>query len=48
VRVVRRGVFIREVYLYRGTTQICPFPFDGRFRSDGSRVAAKGTKQGRG
>ena len=32
VRVVRRGVFIREVYLYRGSNQICPFPFDGRFR----------------
>ena len=32
VRVVRRGVFLREVYLYRGTNQAGPFPFDGRFR----------------
>jgi hypothetical protein len=32
VRIVRRGVFLREVYLYRGTNQICPFPFDGRFQ----------------
>jgi hypothetical protein len=32
VRVVRRGVFIREVYLYRGTDQTRPFPFDGRIR----------------
>jgi hypothetical protein len=33
VRIVRRGVFLREVYLYRGTNQICPFPFDGRFEN---------------
>ena len=33
VRIVRRGVFIREVYLYRGTNQTWPFPFDGRFRN---------------
>jgi hypothetical protein len=32
VRIVRRGNFVREVYLYRGTDQICPFPFDGRFQ----------------
>ena len=32
VRIVRRGAFIREVYLYRGTDQACPFPFDGRLR----------------
>jgi 4-amino-4-deoxy-L-arabinose transferase-like glycosyltransferase len=32
VRIVRRGVFIREVYLYRGTCQSRPFPFDGRFQ----------------
>ncbi len=32
VRIVRRGVFLREVQLYRGTNQIGPFPFDGRFR----------------
>ena len=32
VRIVRRGVFVREVYLYRGTDQTWPFPFDGRFR----------------
>ena len=32
VRVVRRGVLLREVYLYRGTNQTWPFPFDGRFR----------------
>jgi Dolichyl-phosphate-mannose-protein mannosyltransferase len=31
VQIVRRGVFLREAYLYRGTNQICPFPFDGRF-----------------
>jgi hypothetical protein len=32
VRIVRRGVLVREVYLYRGTNQIWPFPFDGRGR----------------
>jgi 4-amino-4-deoxy-L-arabinose transferase-like glycosyltransferase len=32
VRIVRRGNFVREVYLYRGTEQIRPFPFDGRFQ----------------
>ena len=32
VQIVRRGVFIREVYLYRGTNQTRPFPFDGRFQ----------------
>ncbi len=47
VRIVRRGVFIREVYLYRGTRQICPFPFDGRFRGERYRIAAKGSKPGR-
>lgn len=31
-RVVRRGALVREVYLYRGTCQTWPFPFDGRFR----------------
>jgi hypothetical protein len=32
VPIVRRGVFVREVYLYHGTNQIRPFPFDGRVR----------------
>jgi 4-amino-4-deoxy-L-arabinose transferase-like glycosyltransferase len=32
VRIHRRGIFVREVYLYRGTNQTWPFPFDGRFR----------------
>jgi len=36
-RIVRRGVFIREVYLYRGTYQIWPFPFDGRFQERAQR-----------
>jgi hypothetical protein len=32
VPIFRRGVVIREVYLYRGTNQTRPFPFDGRFQ----------------
>ena len=40
VRIVRRGVFIREVYLYRGTYQTWPFPFDGRFRKLAQRREA--------
>jgi 4-amino-4-deoxy-L-arabinose transferase-like glycosyltransferase len=32
VQIFRRGIFVREVYLYRGTCQIRPFPFDGRFQ----------------
>jgi 4-amino-4-deoxy-L-arabinose transferase-like glycosyltransferase len=32
VPIFRRGIFVREVYLYRGTCQIRPFPFDGRVR----------------
>ncbi len=32
VRIARRGALVREVYLYRGTCQIRPFPFDGRFQ----------------
>jgi hypothetical protein len=32
VRIVRRGALVREVYLYRGTHQTWPFPFDGRVR----------------
>ncbi len=28
-RIVRRGVVVREVYLYRGTYQTWAFPFDG-------------------
>ena len=31
VPIFRRGVLVREVYLYRGTCQTRPFPFDGRF-----------------
>ena len=37
VPIVRRGVLLREVYLYRGTYQTCPFPFDGRFRDRARR-----------
>jgi hypothetical protein len=40
VRIVRRGIFIREVYLYRGTNQTWPFPFDGRFRERMQRTAS--------
>jgi hypothetical protein len=32
VQIFRRGIFVREVYLYRGTNQDRPFPFDGRVR----------------
>jgi hypothetical protein len=32
VPIVRRGVSVGEVYLYRGTHQTWPFPFDGRFK----------------
>ena len=32
-RVVRRGLVVREVRLYRGTYQTWPFPFDGRLRA---------------
>ena len=42
VQIVRRGVFIREVYLYRGTDQACPFPFDGRFRERARRPKIEG------
>jgi Dolichyl-phosphate-mannose-protein mannosyltransferase len=45
VRIVRRGVFLREVYLYRGTDQICPFPFDGRFRESAQRIASSSRDQ---
>ena len=31
VPIFRRGAFVREVYLYRGTCQTRPFPFDGRY-----------------
>ena len=41
LRIVRRGVFVREVYLYRGTHQIGPFPFDGRFRDQIERRKAR-------
>jgi hypothetical protein len=37
VQIVRRGVFLREVYLYRGTNQTGPFQFDGRFRARAER-----------
>ncbi len=37
VPIVRRGVLLREVYLYRGTQQTYPFPFDGRFRDRARR-----------
>ncbi len=37
VQIFRRGVFVREVYLYRGTRQMGPFPFDGRFRDQAKR-----------
>ena len=39
VRITRRGALVREVYLYRGTCQTGPFPFDGR-----SQRLAKGTR----
>ena len=29
-RIVRRGIVVREIYLYRGTYQTWAFPFDGR------------------
>jgi 4-amino-4-deoxy-L-arabinose transferase-like glycosyltransferase len=32
VPIIRRGTLVREVYLYRGTCQTRPFPFDGRFQ----------------
>ncbi len=41
-RIVRRGAVVREVYLYRGTYQTWPFPFDGRLKAleDSRKVAA--------
>jgi hypothetical protein len=42
IRIVRRGVFIREVYLFRGTNQLGPFPFDGRFRDRVRQIASRG------
>ena len=47
VPIVRRGVFLREVYLYRGTDQICPFPFDGRFQKRAQRIASSSRDRGR-
>jgi len=41
LRIVHRGVFVREVYLYRGTHQNGPFPFDGRFRDHIERRKAR-------
>jgi hypothetical protein len=32
VQIFRRGIFVREVYFYRGSNQARPFPFDGRVR----------------
>jgi len=32
VPIVLRGAFVGEAYLYRGTDQTRPFPFDGRFQ----------------
>jgi hypothetical protein len=32
VQIFRRGIFVREVYFYRGSNQARPFPFDGRER----------------
>ena len=36
-RIVRGGVFVREIYLYRGTCQTRVYPFDGRRQSPGPR-----------
>jgi hypothetical protein len=33
VPIMRRGILVQEVYLYRGTEQTWPFPFDGRLRT---------------
>jgi hypothetical protein len=33
VRIVRRGVFVREIGLYRGTCQVLAYPFDRVLRS---------------
>ena len=37
-QVVRRGLVVRELTLYRGTYQTWPFPFDGRFRALAQRT----------
>jgi hypothetical protein len=47
VRIVRRGILLREVYHYRGTRQSGPFPFDGRFRELVQRgMIARGSAEG--
>ncbi len=43
VQIVRRGVLVREVYLYRGTCQTRPFPFDGRFWDRTKRPNTEGS-----
>jgi hypothetical protein len=43
VPIVRRGVFIRDVYLYRGTNQTWPFPVDGRWRKRAVRPKSEGS-----